>query len=209
MESISALLADLKEHQLLDLIERRVAGGDDPLAIIEECRQGMEVVGQRFEAGEYFLSELIMSAEILKQVAARLPYGSVGATLRADPVVVGTVKGDIHDIGKDIVITMLRTNGFEVIDLGVDVSTARFVESVKSTRSRVLGLSGLITPSFDAMKDVITALAEEGLRDRVTVLIGGGPVNEEVRRYVGADHVGKDAQQAVKLCKAVLGGGGQ
>jgi methanogenic corrinoid protein MtbC1 len=115
-------------------------------------------------------------------------------------VVVGTVKGDIHDIGKDLVVSMLKAANYEVIDLGVDVPPAKFVEAVQASQARIVGLSGLLTVSFDSMKSTVAALETAGLRSGVKVMIGGGPVTEQVRAYVGADALGADAQVAVALC---------
>lgn len=201
---IKNLLGDLEEEPLLALVKERLAANDDPMAIIEACRDGMQVVGERFAAQEYFVSDLIASAELFNEVmnliSPRLPAGGDGVP--KTKVVFGTVQGDIHDIGKNIVVSMLRCNGFEVHDVGVDVSPQVFVDKVRETGATVVGLSGLLTVAFPSMKDTIEALKNAGLRDKVKVMIGGGMVNEFVRDMVGADAWGRDAMQAVKLAKS-------
>ena len=174
MEKLVQLMADLEEESLLSEIKGRLAGGGDPLAVLEACREGMSVIGARFESGEYFLSELIMAGEIFKQVGVTVaPYLAGGkAAAPKGKIVMGTVKDDIHDIGKDIVVTMLRGANYEVEDLGVDVPAERFVEAVQKTGATIVGMSGLMTFAFDSMKATIVALQEAGLP--VKVMIGGG-----------------------------------
>ncbi|MCZ7568656.1 MAG: corrinoid protein [Ardenticatenaceae bacterium] len=197
-------VSDLEENRVRDLVQEELDKGENPLTILDACRRGMEAVGQRFQEGEYFLSDLIMAGEIFKQVS-----GLLTPALQARPatngtskgrVVIGTVKGDIHDIGKDIIVTMLRGTNHEVFDLGVDVPPERFIETLRETGARVLGLSGLLTTSFDPMKETVTALEAAGLRPDVKVIIGGGPVTEKVREYTGADAWTLDAQGAISLC---------
>jgi methanogenic corrinoid protein MtbC1 len=160
----------------------------------------MALVGKRYEENEYYVSDLIMAGEIFKQATALVGTKfDDSASEKRGKVVVGTVKGDIHDIGKDLVVSLLKANGYEVIDLGVDVPAAKYVEAVQSSGAPVVGLSGLLTISFDAMKDTVDALAAAGLRPGVKVMIGGGPVTEQVCAYAGADAVGADAQAAVSL----------
>jgi len=193
-------ISDLEEDQVLDLVHQRLAAGEEPLAILNDCREGMALVGKRYEAGEYYVSDLIMAGEIFKQATALVStMFTEGAGEQRGVVVVGTVKGDIHDIGKDLVVSLLKANGYQVIDLGVDVPAAAFVEAVQANNAPVVGLSGLLTISFDAMKDTVAALEAAGLRPGVKVMIGGGPVTEQVRQYAGADAVGADAQAAVTL----------
>ena len=197
---ISSSLVELAEEQVLEGVSLALAEGTEPIALVEQLRDAMSVVGRRFEEKEYYLSELIMSAEIFKEAMALIePHlsGSTGDT--RGRLVIGTVKGDIHDIGKNIVATLLRCEGFEVIDLGVDVPTQRFVEQTRDSGARLLALSGLLTPAFDAMKETVDALADAGLRPDVKVIIGGGPVNQSVVEFTGADAWGRDAAGAVRL----------
>ena len=203
--SIAAMILELEEEETLAEVKAALERGDDPLSLMGGLREGMSQVGKRFEDKEYFLSELIMSAEIFKEAVALIePHLEKGAGPSKGAVVVGTVKGDIHDIGKNIVATLLRCDGYEVHDLGVDVPPERFTAKLKETGASLLGLSGLLTLAFDSMKETVENITEAGLRDKVKVIIGGGPVNERVVEYAGADACGIDAAQAVKLAGQYL-----
>ncbi|NPV60760.1 MAG: hypothetical protein HPY75_14015 [Actinobacteria bacterium] len=205
-ETLAALLAGLREEEALAEVRGALDDGRDPISLVEELREGMSEVGRRFEAGEYFLSELIMSAEIFKEAVALIePRMRAGEGGSKGAIVIGTVKGDIHDIGKNIVSTLLRCEGFEVHDLGVDVPPDAFVRKLEETGARLLALSGLLTLAFDSMKETVEALEGAGLRRNVNVILGGGPVNEKVVEYAGADVFGADASQAVKLANLYLG----
>ncbi|MCL4561022.1 MAG: cobalamin-dependent protein [Chloroflexi bacterium] len=204
-DALITAISELEEAQVVDLVQERLAAGADPQAILTACRDGMAQVGKRYEAGEYYVSELIMAGELFKQANALLaPHFAVGDGATKGKVVVGTVKGDIHDIGKDLVVGMLKAGGFEVIDLGVDVPVEAFVQAVKESGAKVVGLSGLITLSFDSMKETVAALEAAGLRSQVKVMVGGGSLTEKVREYVGADALGSDAQAAVSLANQWL-----
>jgi methanogenic corrinoid protein MtbC1 len=168
---------------------------------LKACQQGMVEVGARYEKKEYFIGELMMSAEIFRGVSEILKPHMKGAGLATSgKIVIGTVKGDLHNIGKDIVVSMLRTANYEVIDLGIDVPPARFVEALKESGASVVGLSGLLTLAFKSMKDTVDAISQAGIRNQVNVMIGGGPVDANVCANVGADGWG-DAQRAVKLAQ--------
>jgi 5-methyltetrahydrofolate--homocysteine methyltransferase len=201
------LLADLKEDEVLKLTQERIDSGEDPLKILEDSRKGMEVVGKRFADGEYFLPELVFSGELLKQITELVkPHLKQAAeTKRLATIVLGTVAGDIHDIGLNIVDFMLDVNGFEVHNLGVDVPKEKFVEKVKETKAPIVGLSGFLTPAFDSMKETVEALEAAGLRKDVKIMIGGGQMDDEVRKYAKADAFGKDAMAAVALAKGWVG----
>ena len=168
----------------------------------------MTAVGQRFEAGEYFVPELILAGEILKSISAEVkPHLQQSAAAKQGAkVLLGTVKGDIHDIGKDIVNFMLDVNGFQVTDLGVDVPPEKFVEQIKQLQPPVVALSGFLTLSYSSMKETVDAIKAAGLRDRVKIMIGGGTVDEQICAYAGADAYGKDAMAAVNLAKQWTGG---
>ena len=199
-DQLKQMMSDLEETAALKIVQDRLDANDDPLVILNDCREGMALVGKRYEEGEYYVSDLIMAGEIFKQATALVGTKfQIDASEKRGVVVVGTVQGDIHDIGKDLVVSLLKANGYEVIDLGVDVPPAKFVEAVQASGAPVVGLSGLLTISFDAMKDTVAALDAAGLRPGVKVMIGGGPVTEQVRAYAGADAVGADAQAAVTL----------
>jgi len=200
-EQLVNALSDLEEELVLQLVQESLESETDPLAILADLREGMAQVGKRYEDNEYYVSDLIMAGEVFKEasamVSSRFETAS-GETL--GKVVVGTVQGDIHDIGKDLVVSLLKANNFEVVDLGVDVPPANFVEAVQASGAEIVGLSGLLTISFDSMKETVVALEGAGLRSKVKVMVGGGPVTEQVRAYVGADSLGADAQAAVALC---------
>ena len=206
-EDLTKAIADLEEDNALKMTQEKIDGGADPNAILAEAKKGMEVVGQRFAEGTYFLPELIYSGEIFKQVAEivkpKLQAGVQGESL--GKCVIGTVAGDIHDIGKDIVVFMLDVSGFEVFDLGVDVPPQKFVDSIKETNAPVVALSGFLTLAFDSMKETVDAISAAGLRDKVKIMIGGGQIDEEIRKYSGADAYGRDAMTGVALAKEWLG----
>jgi 5-methyltetrahydrofolate--homocysteine methyltransferase len=206
-EDLVNALADLKEEEALKLVKEMLDAGEDPFKIMEYIRRGMEIVGNRFANSEYFISDLIYAGEILKAITALIkPKLAKGAEAKKlGKIIIGTVAGDIHDIGKDIVVFMLEVNGFEVYDLGMDVPPEKFVEKIKETGAPVVGLSGFLTIAFDSMKQTVEAIKKAGLRDKVKIMIGGGQITEEVRRYVGADAYGKDAMEAVALAKKWMG----
>jgi methanogenic corrinoid protein MtbC1 len=197
------LLADLKEQEALNVVKERLAKGEDALKILDDARAGMEIVGKRFASSQYFVPDLVYSGEILKAVSelVKPKLTQAAGTKKLGKIVFGTVAGDIHDIGKDIVVFMLDVNGFEVFDLGVDVPVQKFVDKIKETGAPVVGLSGFLTLAFDSMKQTIEAIKSAGLRDKVKVMIGGGQMSEEVRKYTGADAYGKDAMAGVTLAQ--------
>ncbi len=200
-------LADLKEKEALKMVEERLSAGEDPLKILDDARRAVEIVGKRFSDGEYFIPDLVYSGEILKAITAKVkPKIAKGAQVkRIGKVVIGTVAGDIHDVGKDIVVFMLDVNGFEVFDLGIDVPAQKFVDKIKESGAPIVGLSGFLTLAFDSMKETVEAIKAAGLRDKVKVMIGGGQISEEIRKYAGADAYGKDAVAGVSLAKKWLG----
>lgn len=200
-------IADMKEEEALEIVMQMVEKGSGPMAILDATRQAMDIVGQRYEKGTYFLPELILAGEMMTQISdlikpelAKMPDDQ-----RQGKVLIGTVGGDIHDIGKNIVTFMLDVNGFEVLDMGVDVSPQKFVEAVVDFQPQVIGLSGFLTLAFDSMKETVEALEEAGLRDGVKIMVGGGQVNEEISDYAGADAYGKDAIAGVSLAKKWTG----
>ncbi|EGO65598.1 B12-binding domain-containing protein [Acetonema longum] len=205
MGQLADALRDLDEEFVNQLVETAIKGGTPPLEIIGEMNAGMVAVGGLYSEGQYFLSELIYSGEILSNVMTRLEpllQGS-GARESAGKVVIGTVKGDIHDIGKNIVISLLRGSGFEVTDLGVDVATDEFARKMKETGAKVLGLCALLNFTYPEMKTVVESLQAAGIRSGVQVIIGGAPCNEQVRQFAGADFYASDALAAVEFCKQV------
>jgi 5-methyltetrahydrofolate--homocysteine methyltransferase len=201
------LIADLKENEALAMVREQITGGADPFSLLEDMKKAMEIVGRRFESNEYFLPDLIMAGEILKGVSEIVkPLVDKGpAAQKKGKVLIGTVTGDIHDIGKDIVVFMLDVNGYDVVDLGIDVPVQVFVEKIKEVNPQVVGLSGFLTLAFDAMKKTVEAIEAAGLRKGIKIMIGGGQIDEEVRKYTKADAYGKDAIAAVKLTRQWIG----
>jgi 5-methyltetrahydrofolate--homocysteine methyltransferase len=201
-------ITEMEEQEALALVKELLDGGTPPAQILDDCRTAMEIVGKRFEEGEYFIPELIFAGEMLKAISEEVkPYfeGEQEVAKQAK-VIVGTVKGDIHDIGKDIVVFMLDVNGFEVYDLGIDVPPETFVAKINETQAPVVALSGFLTLAFEAMKETIEAIQAAGLRDAVKIMVGGGTVDEQVRQYAGADAYGLDAMAAVSLAQQWTGG---
>ncbi len=198
---LTKAIADLEEKEALRLAREWLDKGKDPAAILEESRKGMETVGKRFADGSYFLPELIYSGEILKGVSeiVKPKLKKEIKTERKGKVIVGTVAGDIHDIGKDIVVFMLDVNGFEVYDLGVDVPPQKFVDKIKETNAPVVALSGFLTLAFDSMKETVDVIKKAGLRNKVKIMIGGGQIDEQIQKYADADAYGRDAMAAVAL----------
>jgi 5-methyltetrahydrofolate--homocysteine methyltransferase len=201
-------IAEIREDDALSLAREMAASGAEPLDILADARKAMDVVGKRFEDGEYFLPELIMAGDMLAQITelvkpelAKLPQVEARGK-----VIIGSVAGDIHDIGKNIVTFMLDVNGFEVHDLGIDVAPADFVNEIRELRPDVVGLSGFLTLAFDSMKDTVAAIEAAGLRDQVKIMIGGGQVTDLIRDYTGADAYGDDAMEAVALAQKWTGG---
>ncbi len=208
-ENLVNALSELKEEEALEIVRQRLISGQDPNTILEEAKQAMEIVGKRFEEGEYFIPQLVFSGEILKAVSEMVKpkLTKKGEEKRLGKFIIGTVKGDIHDIGKNIVTFMLDVNGFEVHDLGIDVPVEKFIQKIKETKAPVVGLSGFLTVAFDAMKETVDAIEKAGLRDKVKIIIGGGNINEEIKNYAGADAYGVDALAAVAYAKKVIASG--
>ncbi len=206
-KNLVSTLADLKEKEALRIVQDRLSAGDDPLSILNDARRALEIVGKRFADSEYFIPDLVYSGEILKEITdmVKPKLAKAAEVKRLGKVVMGTVAGDIHDIGKDIVVFMLDVNGFEVYDLGVDVPAQKFVEKIKESGAPIVGLSGFLTLAFDSMKQTIEAIKAAGLRNKVKVMIGGGQITEEIRKYTGADAYGKDAMAGVSLAKKWVG----
>jgi len=205
---LTQALADLEENKVLEIVRRRMERGDDPLQIIEACQAGMREVGERYAERRYFLSALIMAGEILGQIMEIVMPEVEGKFVgkSSGRVLVGTVQGDIHDLGKNLLLMLLRTYGFTILDLGVDVPPTKFVEEARAFKPHVIGLSGLITAAYASMRDTVSALrammAEDGIQ--IPVILGG-QVDEQVCHFVGADYWSTDAMEGVRLCQKLLG----
>jgi len=203
-------LADMNEDDAFALAKKMLLEeGANPMRVLDLCRQAMDIVGKRFEQGEYFLPELVLAGEMLENIGAvakpLIKQGPGGEPKKLAKVLIGTVHGDLHDIGKNIVTFMLDINGFEVKDIGIDVPVKTFVDEINKFEPDVVGLSGFLTLAFDSMKETIAAIQEAGLRNKLKIMIGGGQVDEAVRNYTGADAFGTNAIEAVSLCKNWMG----
>jgi methanogenic corrinoid protein MtbC1 len=208
MEELTRALVDLREDDALALVDTMLAGRVDPLEIIEACRSGMEIIGERFANGEAFIPELVMAGEIMQAVSGKVkPHLKEAASgEKLATIVVGTVEGDIHDIGKDIVVTMLDIAGFEVVDLGIDVPAAKFVNAARERGASMIALSCLLTQAITSMKATVEAVVAAGLDGSVKVMIGGAPITASLCDHTGADGWGKDAVAAVELARTWAGG---
>ena len=208
-KQLIADIAEMREEEAIKLAFEMLDEGYDPIEILNHCKEAMEIVGQHFEAGDYFLPELMLAGEMLSQISDKAkPLIKQGAEEDAEThgtVLIGTVHGDLHDIGKNIVTFMLEINGFKVIDLGIDVPVAEFIKSIETHKPAVVGLSGFLTLAFDSMKETIEAIKAAGLADEMQIMIGGGQVDDTVKNYTGADAYGRNAMEAVSLCKDWLG----
>jgi 5-methyltetrahydrofolate--homocysteine methyltransferase len=204
------MISDMEEDEALALAQEMLDNGTDPLRVLELCREAMDIVGKRFEQGEYFLPELILAGELLDQVGVMtkplLNQTPGQTTKKLGRVLIGTVHGDLHDIGKNIVTFMLDINGFEVKDIGIDVPVATFIEEIKAFQPQVVCLSGFLTLAFDSMKETVEAIEAAGLRDGMKIQIGGGQIDETIRAYTGADGYGLNAMDAVNFSRQCVGG---
>lgn len=201
---LKAAFLEKKRQEGIDIVKTALATGEDPLYLLRVCREIMEEVGNRFESGEFFLSELIYSAEVFKAIGTILEPGllaSIEPQESQGVVVFGTPEGDIHDLGKNIVVTMMRSQGFTVHDVGVDVPAERLVDEVERQSATILALSALITPAFVSMKEAISLLEKKGLREKTFVIIGGGVTTEFAREQIGADAQTLDPTVAMRLCR--------
>ncbi len=198
-------ISDMREDEAVALARTMLDRGDDPVRVLELCREAMDIVGKRFEKLEYFLPELVLAGEMLETIGALakplILEKSGGAANKLGRVLIGTVHGDLHDIGKNIVTFMLDINGFEVRDIGIDVPVAKFVQEIQEFKPAIVGLSGFLTLAFDSMKETVQAIEAAGLRQQTKIMIGGGQVDEAVRKYTGADAYGANAVAAVALCR--------
>lgn len=206
-DELSKALANLERDRVIELLTSRIQKGEKPLDLLEECRQGMVMVGERFHQGDYFLAELVLSGEIFKEVTAMLrPHLTAERSSKPlGKVVLATPRGDIHELGKNILAMLLEARGFEVHDLGVDVNPELVVERVEQIGPEVVGFSALMTPACVSMKEAVEKLQKAGLRRQVKLMIGGGVTTPLVKEYVGADLQTRDAMEAVEYCLRIAG----
>ena len=207
-EFVNAIL-ELEEEKALKITRERLEAGEDPLKILDDLKVVAEKVGEKYEKGEFFVADLVMAGEIMKEVSELVRPKLKELGKAREPIgkfVIGTVEGDIHDIGKNIVVTMAEAAGFEVIDLGVDVPPQKFVEAIKQHNPEVVGMSGLLTLAIESMKKTVDAIKEAGLRDKVKIIIGGGRVDEYAKEYSGADAWTNDAAKGIRIMLGWVGG---
>ncbi|MFX0135786.1 MAG: B12-binding domain-containing protein [Candidatus Hodarchaeota archaeon] len=202
MSNLQNNIVELEKDEVLKEVEERLNNGENPLVLINECNQGMTIVGEKFKNNEYFLAELILSGEIFKEAMGIINPHLTKGEKKSDKgkVILATLKGDIHDIGKNIFATLLTTEGFEVLDLGVDVDPQIVVEKVKEFKPDFIGFSALITPTFEPMKEAIEQLEKAGIRDQFKIMVGGGITTPLVKDYIKADFQTIDAMEGVKYC---------
>ncbi len=205
-EGIADAIVDLDEEKALRLSDEMIKRDLNPLQILEECRNGMSRVGEMFEKGELFLSGMIMAAEIFNQVLEKIRPMLKKTAESKGKVLIGTVEGDVHDIGKNIMVALLVADGFSVIDLGVDVAAERFVENIRHHDPDIVGMSSLLTVALESTKKTVDAISEAGLRDRVKIIIGGGRIDREAAEYIQPDAWTDNAAQGINLCRKLMEG---
>jgi 5-methyltetrahydrofolate--homocysteine methyltransferase len=206
-EELIKAITEMREEDALKITAQMLDAGTSPLDVLEASRKALDAIGKRFEEGTYFLPELMLAGEMMTQITESIKpkLAEMPDRKRHGKVLIGTVEGDIHDIGKNIVSFMLDVNGFEVLDLGVNVPPQKFVDAIQEFQPQIIALSGFLTLSFDAMKNTVTAIESAGLRKKIKIMIGGGQINEEVKEYAGADGYGKDAVAGISLAKKWVG----
>jgi len=208
-EKLVTAIADMQEEEALRLARAMLNEGEDPQVILDAGSEAMALIGTRYDAKEYFLPELMIAGEMMKELGdlVKPKLGAKATQMKSlGTVIIGTVAGDIHDIGKDVVAFMLDVNNFEVHNLGVDVSAVTFVDKIRELKPDIVGMSGFLTMAFDQMKRTVEAIKEAGMRDQVKIMIGGSIMDESAAEYVGADAYGADGSAAVKLAKSWIGG---
>jgi len=208
-DKIVEAIIELDEQAALELADERIKSGTEPVEILERCREGMSLVGEKFESGDFFLSEMIMAAEIFNQIMNIVrPHLKSALSDPRGKVVIGTVEGDVHDIGKNIAIALLKAEGFDIVDLGVDVPPATFVEAIREHEPDIVGMSSLLTVALETTKQTIDAITEAGLRDKVRIIVGGGRIDSHATEYIKPDASTDNAAQGVRMCIGLMRGEG-
>ncbi len=203
------LIADLKEQEALELVEKMLNAGEAPIEIMNAGRKALDIVGERFEKKDYFIPDLIFSGELMAKVAEIVKprlQSTDGDSETIGKFLIGTVQGDIHDIGKDIVAFLMEMNGFEVMDLGVDVPPGKFITAIDEFQPDIIGISGLLTSVFDDVRDTIKAIDDADLRGDRKIIIGGGQMDKSIQEYTNADAFTTDAGLGVQQCLQWIGG---
>ena len=208
IESLTASLVEMEEQASLEQVKALLVDGESAQSILSALSDGMGIVGEKYSCQEYFLADLVFAAEIFKQALATLEP-SLAAEAGGErevlgKIVIGTVEGDLHDIGKNIFVALARNAGFEVNDLGIDVAPDTFVENVKRDGAQIVGMSAILTMAVHSMSKTIQALTEAGLRDKVKVIIGGLPVDDRWQEIVGSDAYTDNAYEGIKICQQFM-----
>jgi methanogenic corrinoid protein MtbC1 len=205
LKKITELIGNLEEEEVLELLNEFVSSNpseEEAQKVVGACQEGMAVVGELFESGEYFVGDLIFAGELLSEAIDTLkPVIGSSTTEKIGKIVIGTVHGDLHDIGKNIFKSMSEAAGFEVFDLGIDQPVGAFIDKVKEVKPEIIGMSGVLTLALESMKNTVDGLAEAGLRDSVKIIIGGNPVTKEACEHIGADAYTTNAAEGVKICQ--------
>lgn len=205
LEDITELIIDLDIDEIAGAIEKELGAGADPQDILGALTKGMDKVGQLYEEKEYYLTELVLAGETMKEAFAVLePHLKQDKAADEDVVVCATVKGDNHDIGKNILVSMLMSAGFNIEDLGMDVPKEKVIDAVKNKNGKVIALSSLLTMTVEEISEVDKALKAEGLRDNVKIIVGGAPLNMELAKKLGADDYADDAVEGVRHIRTLL-----
>ena len=199
-------VSEIDEVQAHRLVEEMVARGKDPREIVNALNNALQCVARRYEKGEYYIADLIMAGELVTNLfkIAGMDYSAAAARAPRGKILVGTVYDDIHDVGKNIFVSMLRSEGFEVVDLGTDVPTEDFIETIRREKPAILGISGILTSVIENIKEVIDAITAAGLREDIKVILGGALAGKEYADYVGADGFSSDAIEGVEICRKWL-----
>ncbi|AOY77988.1 cobalamin B12-binding domain-containing protein [Clostridium formicaceticum] len=205
LKVLTEAVGELDEDKVVEMLNEFVASEpteEEAQKVVNACQQGMAIVGDLFDKGEYFVGDLIFAGELLSSAieALKSVIGS-GTTEKVGTIVLGTVEGDLHDIGKNIFRSMSEAAGFEVYDIGIDQSVTAFIEKIKEVKPQILGMSGVLTLAIDAMKNVVDGLEKEGLKNDLKIIIGGNPVTKEACEHVGADAFTTNAAEGVKICQ--------
>jgi dimethylamine corrinoid protein len=205
MNELTKEVVELEHESVSEMVKNELDAGIPVEEVIEKCRQGMELVGQKFSEGEYYLPELIMAGEIFGSVIEVIrPVLAEAKTKTIGKIVLATVKDDIHDIGKNVFKGFAEANGFEVHDLGVDAAPEAIIEAIKNEKPDIVGLSCLLTSAFDSIENTIAKIKEAGVRDQVKIIIGGAPVSADLKEWSGADAATRSAAEGVELCKELI-----
>lgn len=205
MTALAKLVFEGNKEQVASIVKSMIESGKDAQAIVDELIDGMNEVGVKFKCGDMFVPEVLMSADAMHEGINLVQPLLVGQALRSlGTAIVGTVRGDLHDIGKNLVCMMLESSGFKVLDLGIDVTPEQFVSAVKEHQPAIVGMSALLTTTMMAMKETVDLLTQEGLKEGVKIVIGGAPVSKSFAEQIGADGYAPDAATAVDVCKSLL-----